>query len=147
MESNCFDVSIENNIAHIVLNRPDKRNSMIPEFWDDLPRIVNQIDKESLARVIVISSTGTHFSAGMDLSVFSQSNITGRDEKSNNEKGRFRGSFYKNLLKLIKTRRSRRSGPGPPPAPTALLKGECIFRLLYYHSFLIILLSFCWLTR
>ena len=25
-----FDLTIENDIAHICLNRPDKRNSMIP---------------------------------------------------------------------------------------------------------------------
>ena len=99
----CFDLKIENKIAHLTMNRPKKLNSMIKAFWDELPEIITAIDQEALARVIIISSTGKHFSAGMDLSVFSQSNITGRDEKSNNEKGRFRGSFYKNLLKLQET--------------------------------------------
>ena len=69
MNSTCFKVSIENNIAHVVLNRPEKRNSMIPEFWDELPKIIHKIDEESLARVIVISSTGPHFTAGIDTSV------------------------------------------------------------------------------
>lgn len=41
-------------------------------FWNGLPEIVRHIDREALARVLVISSTGKHFSAGMDLSVFSQ---------------------------------------------------------------------------
>ena len=99
----CFDLKIENKIAHLTMNRPEKLNTMIKTFWDELPEIITAIDQDALARVIVISSTGKHFSAGMDLSVFSQSNITGRDEKSNNEKGRFRGSFYKNLLKLQET--------------------------------------------
>jgi len=44
---------------------------MVPEFWRELPQIVAEIDDEAKARVIVISSTGKHFSAGMDLSVFS----------------------------------------------------------------------------
>ena len=70
MNSTCFKVNIENNIAHLVLNRPEKRNSMIPEFWDELPKIIRRIDEESLARVIVISSTGPHFTAGIDTSVF-----------------------------------------------------------------------------
>ena len=99
----CFDLKIENKIAHLTMNRPEKLNTMIKIFWDELPEIITAIDQDALARVIVISSTGKHFSAGMDLSVFSQSNITGRDEKSNNEKGRFRGSFYKNLLILQET--------------------------------------------
>lgn len=70
MPYQCFDVSIENKIAHIVLNRPGKRNSMIPEFWDELPQIVRDIDASAEARVIVISSTGPHFTSGLDTSVF-----------------------------------------------------------------------------
>ena len=30
----CFKVTIENQIAHVVLNRPDKRNSMNPAFLE-----------------------------------------------------------------------------------------------------------------
>ena len=44
MSPTCFDVSIDNNIAHIRMNRPEKRNSMNAEFWDELPEIVNDID-------------------------------------------------------------------------------------------------------
>ncbi|ARU54311.1 enoyl-CoA hydratase/isomerase family protein [Oleiphilus messinensis] len=69
--SPCFNVSLENKIAHIQFSRPDELNSMTTDFWKDLPKIVQHIDDESLARVIVISSTGKHFSAGMDLGVFS----------------------------------------------------------------------------
>jgi len=43
---------------------------MILEFWHELPETVRRIDSEALARVIVISSTGPHFTAGIDLGVF-----------------------------------------------------------------------------
>ncbi|MBI3437656.1 MAG: crotonase/enoyl-CoA hydratase family protein [Proteobacteria bacterium] len=66
----CFDVKIENKIAHIVLNRPEAFNSMPRAFWNELPEIVRDIDENAKARVIVVSSTGKHFTAGMDLSVF-----------------------------------------------------------------------------
>jgi len=66
----CFNVSIENKIAHITLSRGDALNTMTKDFWNELPEIVRAIDNAALARVIVISSTGKHFSAGMDLSVF-----------------------------------------------------------------------------
>lgn len=68
----CFDVSIEDKIAHITLSRGDALNTMTRDFWNELPEIVRAIDNAALARVIVISSTGKHFSAGMDLSVFAQ---------------------------------------------------------------------------
>lgn len=66
----CFNVSIEDKIAHITLSRGDALNTMTKDFWNELPEIVRAIDNGALARVIVISSTGKHFSAGMDLSVF-----------------------------------------------------------------------------
>jgi enoyl-CoA hydratase len=70
MTESCFAVTIENNIAHIVLNRPQAFNAMPRPFWNELPVIVNDINDNAKARVIVISSTGKHFTAGMDISVF-----------------------------------------------------------------------------
>ncbi len=68
--STCFEVTIENQIAHIQLKRPEAFNSMTRDFWNELPTIVNDISDNAKARVIVITSTGKHFSAGMDLAVF-----------------------------------------------------------------------------
>jgi len=66
----CFDVEIAAGVAHIRLKRPEAMNSMVRAFWRELPVIVNDINDRALARCIVISSTGKHFSAGMDLAVF-----------------------------------------------------------------------------
>lgn len=70
MTHSVFDVAIADGIAHLKLNRPDRLNSMNREFWNALPAIVRDIDDNARARVIVMSSTGKHFSAGMDLEVF-----------------------------------------------------------------------------
>jgi enoyl-CoA hydratase len=67
----CFDVEIENYIAHIQFNRPAQMNSMTQAFWRELPQCVQSLDAQGDVRVIVISSTGKHFCSGMDLSVFS----------------------------------------------------------------------------
>ena len=64
-------VSIKDKIAHIILNRPDELNSMNVDFWHELPQVVTEIDAQANARVIILSSTGKHFTAGMDLGVFS----------------------------------------------------------------------------
>lgn len=79
MKFTCFDVSIENQIAHVVLSRPEKRNSMIPEFWDELPALIRRLDHDGDVRVIVLSSTGPHFTSGLDTSVFG-STIEADDE-------------------------------------------------------------------
>lgn len=74
----CFEVEIKDKIAHIKLSRPDALNTMNKAFWRDLPVIVEDIDANAKARVIVISSTGKHFTAGMDLSVFGDGTHGGR---------------------------------------------------------------------
>ena len=49
----CFEVEIENKVAHIRLTRGDALNTMVPEFWRELPEIVQDIDTHAKARVIV----------------------------------------------------------------------------------------------
>lgn len=94
----CFKVEIAEGIAHIILDRPRKMNAMNRAFWRELPAIVREIDDGALARVIVISSTGKHFTAGMDLSVFT----SGPDMKGK-ETGRLRANLMRTVLKLQKT--------------------------------------------
>jgi enoyl-CoA hydratase len=72
MAYRCFDVEISEGVAHIRMNRPDELNSMVREFWSELPEIVRGISDAASARVIVLSSTGKHFCAGMDLGVFAE---------------------------------------------------------------------------
>lgn len=95
MTYKCFDLTIDNNIAHIRLNRPEKRNSMIPEFWEELPAAVQKIDHESLARVIVISSTGPIFSAGIDISMLAD--VGGAPDKN---RATYGPEFYATVKRL-----------------------------------------------
>lgn len=93
----CFDVSESDGVAHVRLNRPDQLNTMIAEFWSELPQIIDEISSLGRARVIVISSTGKHFCAGMDLSVFTGDNsLTAGDA----EVGRLRALLRDNVLHL-----------------------------------------------
>lgn len=73
MAYQCFDVDVQNHVAHVIFSRPDKRNSMIPAFWTELPALIKELDRTGQVRVIVLSSTGPHFTSGMDVSVFGAS--------------------------------------------------------------------------
>ena len=70
MTYTCFEVEVADKVAHITLSRPDSMNSMIPAFWAELPRLVTEFSDSGTVRAAVISSTGKHFSSGMDLAVF-----------------------------------------------------------------------------
>ncbi|MDP3824984.1 MAG: enoyl-CoA hydratase-related protein [Polaromonas sp.] len=67
----CFTLSTTDHIAHLVLNRPEAMNTMHPTFWHELDEVLTHIHKAGDARVLVISSSGKHFSAGMALETFS----------------------------------------------------------------------------
>ena len=66
----CFSLTTTDHIAHLVLNRPEAMNTMNPAFWRELDQVLAQLHKSADARVLVISSTGKHFSAGMALETF-----------------------------------------------------------------------------
>lgn len=66
----CFTLSITDHIAHLVLHRPEAMNTMHPQFWRELDQVLTQLHASGEARVLVISSTGKHFSAGMALETF-----------------------------------------------------------------------------
>ena len=74
MTYTCFNVETKDHVAHIRMIRPERANSMIPEFWDELPKIVGQLSEGNEARAIVLSAEGRHFCSGMDLSVFAGNN-------------------------------------------------------------------------
>ena len=92
----CFELTLKDNIAHIVLNRPEKRNSMIREFWSELPDLIEDIDNNARARVIVITSTGPHFTSGIDTSLFAHLAVSKKD-------GNARVAFYQEVKQLQQT--------------------------------------------
>ncbi len=67
----CFDLNVSDNVANLVLSRPNELNTMSRDFWVELGDILEEINRNSDIRVVVMSSTGKHFCAGMDLSAFS----------------------------------------------------------------------------
>lgn len=65
-------------VAHLQLNRPEQLNTMTPAFFPALRDAVQALNAAGQTRVLVISSTGKHFSAGMALEVFA-SGLPGLD--------------------------------------------------------------------
>jgi enoyl-CoA hydratase len=101
MTYRCFNVEIAGDIAHIQLKRGAELNTMVPEFWTELPAIVRDIDDNAKARVIVISSTGKHFSGGMDLAVFTGGSSAGTSAaRVQHERGRVRANLRLSVLDI-----------------------------------------------
>jgi enoyl-CoA hydratase len=105
MAYSCFEIEEADRVAHVRLSRPDDLNTMVPAFWRELPEIVAEISDRGSARAIVLSSTGRHFSAGMDLAVFGGGQnldaVSGPDTGGpSTEPGRVRANLRGNVLHL-----------------------------------------------
>lgn len=98
MNYQCFDIELLSHVAHVRLSRPEKRNSMIPAFWQELPSLIKELDNSGNVRAIVLSSTGPHFSSGMDVSVFSGN--TPPDGESKLSQGQRSALFYDVVKRL-----------------------------------------------
>ena len=93
----CFSLSITDHIAHLVLNRPDALNTMHRTFWRELDAMLTHLHKSADARVLVISSTGKHFSAGMALETFSG------DDLMEDQTPESRAAIYDKLMDIQST--------------------------------------------
>ena len=87
----------DDGVAHLQLNRPERLNTFEPPFFPALRDTVDSLNAEGRTRVLVISSTGKHFSAGMALDVFA-----GGMPLLNTSSARRRLAFQDSLRQLMR---------------------------------------------
>jgi trans-feruloyl-CoA hydratase/vanillin synthase len=63
-------LEIEDGIAWVTMNRPEKRNAMNPALNDTMLRVLDDLEVNDDCGVVVLSGAGNAFSAGMDLKEF-----------------------------------------------------------------------------
>ena len=74
-----MQLQVQDHIAHLQLSQPERLNTMHPAFWRDLDAALSHVATHSDVRVLVISSTGKHFSAGMALETFANPDFAPQD--------------------------------------------------------------------
>src|SRR2546429_9463849 len=66
-EADTVAVDIQDGIAWVRFNRPEKRNCMSPKLNRQMLRILNELEFRDDVGVLVLTGEGTAWSAGMDL--------------------------------------------------------------------------------
>ncbi len=74
-----LELSIEDQVATVCLNRPDKANSMNAAMWEELQSCFEWLDVEPSVRAVILAGNGKHFCAGLDLAMFSSLSGTSTD--------------------------------------------------------------------
>ena len=60
-------VRMEDGIAWVSLNRPEKRNAINPAIVFEMNEVLDNLEMDDSCRVVVITGSGDAFSAGQDL--------------------------------------------------------------------------------
>ena len=64
-----LSLSLDQGIAEIRLNRPDKSNAMNDAMWQEIRQAFEWVDATPEARVAILSGAGRNFCAGIDLAL------------------------------------------------------------------------------
>ncbi len=91
-----FTVEIQNYIAQVAFNRPDRANALNQIAWDEMTTIFNDLNDNDDVRAIVLSGEGKHFCSGIDLELLM--NVTALN--SIKCEGRKREKMRQNILDL-----------------------------------------------
>ena len=73
-EEDTVAVRVEDGIAWVSYNRPEKRNCMSPKLNRQMGRVLEELEFRDDVRVLVLSGEGDAFSAGMDLKEYFREN-------------------------------------------------------------------------
>lgn len=69
-----LQISIQDHVAHVQLNRPDSHNAINGSIMHGLREFATQMMSPNEVRVIVLSGNGKSFCAGLDMSSLAQMN-------------------------------------------------------------------------
>ncbi len=99
MNLETLSVSLQDHIATVRLNRPEKANAMNATMWQDIRQAFRWVDETPEARVAILQGEGKLFTAGIDLQM-----MMGLAPQIQNEcEGRTREALRRLILDLQDT--------------------------------------------
>ncbi len=125
--SDVLTVEFDGHVATVWLDRPQKRNAFAPDFWDDLPRIIEGLADDAETRAVIIAARGQSFTVGIDLKAFGPTFMSGGiapDDPNppSSDVGR-RRALYRSVKRLQETFTAIAECPKPV---IAAIHGHCI---------------------
>jgi len=67
MNEECLTLRIEDNIAFVTLNRPDKRNALDMAMFRSIDKATRQLKKNREIRAVIVQAKGEDFCSGLDI--------------------------------------------------------------------------------
>ncbi len=108
MQFNTLQLTYDERMATITLNRPEKRNAISYELIDELLRALGEAER-SPALVLIITGAGKAFCSGMDLDNLRQ--ITSRSEPDNLRDSETMALLFRSIYEFPKPTIAAVNGP------------------------------------
>jgi enoyl-CoA hydratase len=97
MDYQHLDIERNGRVATLWLNRPDKRNAMSEDMWDDIPKAMADLEDDDAVRVIVVAGRGPAFCVGIDINMLAGLQPSGDSKADANRK------LYETIHRLQET--------------------------------------------
>lgn len=117
--SEVFSVERDGHVATLWLDSPERRNAMGPDFWADLPLLMQELSDDDDVRAVVVAAKGPHFTVGLDLKTMGGGMAGGGQASQASRASR----FYKEVKRLQGSITAVANCPKPV---VAAIHGYCI---------------------
>ena len=94
-------VEQQGEVVHIILNRPDKRNALNLPMMEQLDAVMDDVERLSGVRVVILRGEGQGFSAGIDLMGFMTGELNDRFGEGWRENLFTLTAFYQGIMTKI----------------------------------------------
>ncbi len=71
-QAETIEITIDDHIATITLNRPDRLNAMLPDMLPRYAQLLRDADADPQVRAIIVTGAGRGFCSGADISLLAQ---------------------------------------------------------------------------
>lgn len=120
--SSVLSIELNEHVATLWLDRPDKRNAMSREFVADLPRAMEAIAAEDEIRAVVMAGRGKSFCVGIDLA-----SLMGGPSKDKNQSKSSGAAANLRQISITRNFQSAISSVANCPVPVvAAIHAHCI---------------------
>ncbi len=99
MQFQTIELAIHDHVAHLTLNRPDKRNALSFQLLDELTWALDEVEK-SAALLVILTGAGKAFCAGMDLEELKT--LAGKSHTENVADSRKMAQIFRRLYEFPK---------------------------------------------
>lgn len=112
-----LEVAREGRVATLWLNRPEKRNAMSADMWEDIPAAMADLDRDDGVRVVLLAGRGADFTVGIDIE------LLGSMQPSSDSRAMAGMELYRTIKRMQRTASCFAHTPKPV---IAVVQGYCL---------------------